>query len=206
MPMACGNHRTFEWRGAMSAALILPALLLCAVSRPRVLEGTWLDEAFDAAAWIALGIGALLRLWATLYIGGRKSTELVARGPYAMCRHPLYVGSFVISIALTLYLKNVTVMTAVLLAAVWHTLVVIPSEEAHLRKHLGETYESYCRATPRFVPQFARLDRPGIVEVKVAAFLRECARTLGFILVAIALELFAHARTEPWWPRLLNLP
>ena len=38
-------------------------------------------------------LGIVGRLWSTLYIGGRKSAEVVTGGPYSMTRNPLYVFS-----------------------------------------------------------------------------------------------------------------
>ena len=47
-------------------------------------------------AGLVLIVGAILgRSWCTLYIGGRKSLEIVSLGPYSISRNPLYVFSLV---------------------------------------------------------------------------------------------------------------
>ncbi len=47
-------------------------------------------EAFGISLIVAAIIG---RMWCTLYIGGRKSAEIVQSGPYSVTRNPLYVFS-----------------------------------------------------------------------------------------------------------------
>ena len=42
-------------------------------------------------ALVTVGIGG--GLWATLYIGGRKSAVVVSTGPYSITRNPLYLFS-----------------------------------------------------------------------------------------------------------------
>jgi protein-S-isoprenylcysteine O-methyltransferase Ste14 len=55
-------------------------------------------ESGRSAGW-CLWPGATLRLWSTLYIGGRKRVVLVSDGPYSLCRNPLYVGTFLIALS-----------------------------------------------------------------------------------------------------------
>src|SRR5438132_6969037 len=89
--------RLFERRGIVGALLIVPAFVVCALSHPSIKVGSWLDLTLNGAGWLTLMGAILLRLWAMLYVGGRKGTSLATAGPYAMCRHPLYVGSFLAS-------------------------------------------------------------------------------------------------------------
>lgn len=42
---------------------------------------------------ILVGIGSLGRMWCSLYIAGYKREQLIADGPYSMCRNPLYFAS-----------------------------------------------------------------------------------------------------------------
>lgn len=196
----------FKYRGWMGGLLIVPALAIWALSKPRVVEGSWFDEICDASGWLLLGCGMFLRLWATLYLGGRKGQTMVREGPYAACRHPLYIGSCFIILALACFLKSLTMLIAVVLAIILHGLLVIPSEERHLRCIFGEAYTEYQRSTPRFLPRLRLLRRPGVQEVKVAAFLRESARNLGLMVIALATEFVAHAKTEGWWPQWFLFP
>lgn len=202
-----GNGRgVFCWRGAVSALVLLPVCAAAAFSRPWVREGAWADVLADFMAWLLLAAGIFLRLWATLYIGGRKSIELVTEGPYALCRHPLYVASFLILVSLAVFLLSASVLMAACLLALVYALVVVPSEERHAQKCFGDAYCTYSAATPRFVPRKLRIARPGKLEIKVGAFLREYARTFGLIALGAAIDLLAYCRTQPWWPAPFQLP
>lgn len=196
----------FAWRGWLSAAIMIPAIAVASLSRPLLAEGDLGDVEVDFIGWLVLGAGVFLRLWATLYIGGHKSMSLVTEGPYALCRHPLYVGSFLILIALAAFLISPLVLCAALVVGAVHAFIVVPSEERHAVACFGDAYHAYCAQTPRFFPRRPKIGRPGTVEVKVAEFLRELARAYGFILLGAAAELLAYARGLPWWPRLFYLP
>lgn len=200
------DEKAFMWRGWFSALIVAPAIALACLSKPLVVEGDFGDVGADFLAWLILGAGAFMRLWATLYIGGHKSMSLVTEGPYAICRHPLYVGSFLIALSLAVFLTSPTVLAALIIVAIFHALVVVPSEERHAAACFGEAYRAYCAVTPRFFPRAIRLGRPGRVDVKVGEFLREFARVYGFIVLGAAAEFLAFCRQLPSWPKLLSLP
>jgi len=200
------RERVFERRGWISAAILLPAIVLASFSRPWTSEGGWADTGADFLAWLVLGGGIFLRLWATLYIGGRKSTSLVTGGPYAMCRHPLYVASFLIVVSLAFYLQSLTILAGAVVVGIVYAAIIVPSEERHAAACFGDAYREYGRSTPRFLPRFRSLERPGTVEIKMAAFLREFARVYGLIALGAAADLLAYCRGQPWWPAIFRLP
>ncbi|MCG3127436.1 MAG: hypothetical protein CHACPFDD_02296 [Phycisphaerae bacterium] len=204
--MTRSGRGAFRWRGVVSALVLLPVCTLAVFSPPWVGEGTWYDVLGDFVAWIVLGAGVFLRLWATLYVGGRKSVELVTTGPYALCRHPLYVASLLILVSLAIFLLSATVLAAAGLLATVYAFVVVPSEERHALNCFGDEYRGYTAATPRFIPKTLRIAPPGVIETKVGAFLREYARTFGLIALGAAIDLLAYCRTQPWWPTPFHLP
>ncbi len=195
----------FKWRGWLSAAVLLPAIVLACLSEPPEAEGDLGDVLFDFFGWLVLGAGIFMRLWSTLYIGGHKSMSLVTEGPYAICRHPLYVGSFLIVLSLAIFMESPIVAAATLLVAVFYAFVILPSEERHAAECFGEAYARYCSVTGRFWPRSLALGRPGRVEVKMGEFLREFGRTYGFITIGAAAEVLAYFRQFPWWPRFFHL-
>jgi protein-S-isoprenylcysteine O-methyltransferase Ste14 len=98
--------------------------------------------------WRTLTIGALIaaageaiRVWAAGHL--EKGREVTASGPYALTRHPLYVGSTVIGIGLSIACANI-VIAALVLAYLFITLTAaIRTEEAHLTEKFGEAYQDY---------------------------------------------------------------
>src|SRR5688572_10363092 len=119
------DRRRFAWRGAMGVVLLTPAALVAIFANPLVRYGSWLDVVTDALAWMTFVAGASLRFWATLYIGARKSDEVVSEGPYSLCRHPLYLGSVLLVLSGALFLKSLVFAVAMgLLATVYFTWTV----------------------------------------------------------------------------------
>lgn len=196
----------FRWRGVVSALVLVPVFTSAAFSPCCAGEGAWHDLLGEFVAWIVLAAGIFLRLGATLYIGGRKSVELVTTGLYALCRHPLYVALLLILVSLAIFLFSASVLAAAFRLAIVHAFVVVPSEERIALDCFGAEYRDYMAATPRFLPRPLRIAPPGLIEIKVGAFLRDCARALGLVALGAAMDLLAYCRTQRWWPTIFELP
>ena len=112
------------------------------------------------AAIVCAAAGAWLRMWGTATLGvdvmsdhSFRGDRVVAAGPYRYLRNPLYVGSWLNTLALTLLMRpSGAVFTVV--ALVGFQLRLILGEEAFLRAKLGEAYAEYCARVPRIVPRF----------------------------------------------------
>jgi protein-S-isoprenylcysteine O-methyltransferase Ste14 len=102
-----------------------------------------------AGLWTVL-LGVSLRAWAagTLH----KATTLTTTGPYALVRHPLYVGSYLMLLGFCLLLANWATFLAVLgpLSVIY--VLRLRREERTLAKRFGEAWAAYARSTPRFLP------------------------------------------------------
>ena len=99
---------------------------------------------------IFLGIAG--RLWSTLYIGGRKSEEVVTGGPYSITRNPLYVFSSMAAAGVGAQMGSIVAMVGfgLICAAAFH--IVILREERFLKEVLGAPYLAYLARVPRFFP------------------------------------------------------
>lgn len=99
---------------------------------------------------ILMGIGG--RLWSTLYIGGRKSAEIVDTGPYSIMRNPLYFFSTVAIMGVGAQAGSymLALFFAVLCWAAFS--LVIRREEAFLAERMGPAYRDYVARVPRFFP------------------------------------------------------
>jgi protein-S-isoprenylcysteine O-methyltransferase Ste14 len=116
------------------------------------LQGELMHERIEAhgIALILIGIGG--RIWSILYIGGRKSAEVVSTGPYSIMRNPLYFFSTIAAAGVGAQTGSwiITVLFAVLCAIAFH--IVALREERHLEARLGAPYLDYVRRVPRFFP------------------------------------------------------
>jgi protein-S-isoprenylcysteine O-methyltransferase Ste14 len=104
----------------------------------------WLAEPTPrtlAAGGLVAALGELIRIWAAGHL--EKGREVTSSGPYALTRHPLYVGSIVIGIGLVIAAADLAVTIIVLgYLAVTYT-AAIRTEEAHLTEKFGAAYPQY---------------------------------------------------------------
>ena len=101
---------------------------------------------------IFAGFVLLARSWKILYAAQRQR-RLATSGPYARVRHPQYIGFIAILFGFLLQWPTVlTVAMFPVLVLMYARLAI--SEEHDMRGAFGAEYETYARATPRFVPQF----------------------------------------------------
>ncbi|MGC2404297.1 MAG: isoprenylcysteine carboxylmethyltransferase family protein [Acidobacteriaceae bacterium] len=109
------------------------------------------------AALACLSLGALLRVWGTAYLGssvmsGRamQGDALVAAGPYRYVRNPLYLGSWLLGLGVSVLMPPGGA-AFFLLAFSAFVLLLVSAEERFLASRQGESYRQYLRAVPRFL-------------------------------------------------------
>jgi len=109
-------------------------------------------------AWFLLVAGVGLRLWAAASL--EKNSFTRPRGPYILVRHPLYLGTILISLSFFLTTGLVVggaVLWAGLVAAVF--LPVVRKEERELSAWFPGSYPAYLRRVPRLLPALGALPR-----------------------------------------------
>jgi protein-S-isoprenylcysteine O-methyltransferase Ste14 len=157
--------------------------LVVALARWRVPLGYILGV---AAFWLAtptprsLAVGAVvgaigeaLRIWAAGHL--EKGREVTNTGPYALTRHPLYVGSTIIGAGFAMAANSVAVAAVVVGYLAMTITAAIQSEEAHLTDKFGGHYPAYRDGTAA----------PGARRFSVERALRnrEYRALLGFVAV-----------------------
>jgi protein-S-isoprenylcysteine O-methyltransferase Ste14 len=151
--------RVGGWLFRHRTSIPLPAALAILTLR--------LGEAPPSAALVGIGIaitvlGELIRLWGVHHIGAISRTRserlgpLVASGPFALLRNPLYVGNIGlwVGFAFTARLIWLAAVIFVLLAIEYHAIV--RWEETLLESRLGQAYRDYARRVPRWIPRFKK--------------------------------------------------
>ena len=109
-------------------------------------------------ATVALLLAALVRTWATSYLGSDvvydqdlHSERVVADGPYRYVRNPLYLGTWLLTAALSILMPP----GGALFALVAVTLLIVAwvmAEERKLTVERGDAYTAYLKKVPRFFP------------------------------------------------------
>ena len=155
----------------------------------------WPYVVHEAMRWIGAGLIFICvsgRTWCSLYIGGRKTHELVTFGPYSISRNPLYVFSMIGAIGIGAQFGAVSVaLLAGICAWLVHILVVKQEERLLLAEH-GEVYAKYLARVPRFLPRFSLWKNVDLLEVRPRAVTRtfvDACIFLAAVPVAAALDL-----------------
>src|SRR6188768_3644020 len=137
----------FRHGGLIGVLLFAPIGTVVLLSAPAVPEGSPLEHLLNVGGWLAFLAYAALRIWATLYVGGRKDRELQTDGPYSVCRNPLYLGSFAFAVALACFLQSIVFSVVLLPAVLLYLQYVVRAEEHFLELRFQEDYRNYCRRT-----------------------------------------------------------
>ena len=109
---------------------------------------------------LVVAVGELIRLWAVRHIGAISRTRsdrlgpLIASGPFAYVRNPLYVGNIFLWAGFSIAARLVWLapIVVVLLALEYHAIV--RWEEQLLTTRIGEPYVHYIQDVPRWIPSF----------------------------------------------------
>jgi protein-S-isoprenylcysteine O-methyltransferase Ste14 len=193
-------------RGKIGVGLLVPLLALAAVSPPLAGGGSWASLMIQSLACTLFLAGGACRFWAMLYIGGRKGRMVVSQGPYSLLRNPLYFGTFLMSLALVVFLENLTSIIGFAAISTIYLGSTIPSEERRLSSKLGEDYRGYCRRVPRFWPRLSGLSTSRRISVDVHCLALEARRALLWMWIPVAGQVLVTLRLQSWWPQLTCLP
>ncbi len=115
---------------------------------------------FEIAGWLAVIAGIALAGWArytlrSFYSGqiqvGEQQT-LVQSGPYAILRHPAYLGMFLIAVGVAVGYSSLIGQLGALLLLLPGLVYRITVEERMLATQFGKEFEAYRKKTKRFIP------------------------------------------------------
>lgn len=134
-------------------------VVLAAVHPIALATPTWYDALLRPAGILLMVAGLALAGWATVHLGrywdvaisALPDHRVVDDGPFAMVRHPIYLGlvGFVVgatgAVADPLVAFAAAVEVAVLVARA-------RAEERFLTERLGEGYAEYARRVPMLLP------------------------------------------------------
>ena len=158
----------FKWRSYTPIPLLLATLVL---AKPTL----W---SISLGLLVALA-GELTRIWAVSYAGGATRTlepgvgNLITGGPFSYVRNPLYVGNLLLSLGVCLaaWPSKWSLMISEAVAIPWLLPVfiiafalqygfIVAVEEDTIRRSLGEVYDEYYKAVPRWLPRLTPYPKP----------------------------------------------
>jgi protein-S-isoprenylcysteine O-methyltransferase Ste14 len=136
---------------------IIPLPLALAVL--LIPESPTAPPALAGAGAVLVALGEAIRLWGVRHIGAISRTRsdrlgpLVASGPFALVRNPLYLGNVAlwVGFAVSARLPWLAPAFVAILAFEYHAIV--RWEERLLKERLGEQYRAYAAQVPRWLPR-----------------------------------------------------
>ena len=191
------NHRITTLR--LSFLLILPLIV---IAKPVLGDDNLLLEGMEAFGGFMIICAVLGRFWCIVYIGGRKNAEVVQTGPYSICRHPLYLFSFIGVIGFGLALGMVLLAAAMGTLAFLILMYTAKQEEAFLRGEFGAAYGRYAETTPLIIPNVAAFHTPGEVTFSVTALRRNLFDALVFLAFFPVVEFAEIVKDAELFPAL----
>lgn len=134
------------------AALIQRVLRLPLPRDSTLLAMQWAGSLLAAAALLlSVCCFVLFALRRTTILPGNLPSTLVVRGPYRISRNPMYVSLVLSYIGLAGYLVVPWALVLIPLPLLALQRVLIPFEEARLRREFGHAYEAYCTRVRRWL-------------------------------------------------------
>jgi protein-S-isoprenylcysteine O-methyltransferase Ste14 len=181
-------------------ALIAIGFIFMAIGQASSPNGDDMHELAETIGLVLIILSIFGRTWCAIYLSGRENRELVTRGPYSVCRHPMHsftilggvgvgaqVGSFVIGLVCGLI--------------AWLILQRFATrEETALQAKFGSIYQQYAERVPRFIPKLSLWRDVDVVEVwprTVALAFLDAAVFLVAVPIAEAVEYLHDIRALP---------
>ena len=189
----------------LTQSLYLLALALIAVSDGRSLRGACALLAQSAGFGLVV-VAVLGRLWTTLFVAGRKEEQLVRAGPYARCRHPLYLCSVIgaLGIGLTSLSLALSIALPLLVAAI--VVWAARDEDAALLAAHGDAWRRYRDSVPAFRPGQSRWPTPQSVAVPPVIYRKAFLDAASFLGLWLLVLLVEALRASGAWQALFRLP
>jgi protein-S-isoprenylcysteine O-methyltransferase Ste14 len=161
--------------------------------RAYTLEITTIESLqMSILGFVMVVFGSFGRIWASLYIEGNKTKNLVTSGPFSMVRNPLYFFSLIMLLGFSLALKAIYLPLALLLIFVIFHIPTIANEERKLRKNHGDKFESYMKSTPRLIPNIFNYKRPETGEkvlVKISRINGVLIEVIGYLFLYTLIDI-----------------
>ena len=156
------RHESLSSRLAHIVPLAIAVLLLSVRRVPIAFLGERFLPLAEWPFWLGSLLtagGLLFTVWARLHLGRnwsgtitiKEGHELVASGPYALVRHPIYTGLLLAFLGSALALGDWRGVLAFALAAgaLWLKLQV---EERWMRQEFGDVYRAYSQRVAALIP------------------------------------------------------
>ena len=165
-----------------------------------------LYEFLELVGYVLIVFATLGRIWATVYIGGRKDEELCQDGPYSISRNPLYLFSLFGAVGIILSAQKLTLLAIILPFFVYYYFV-IRGEETRLLHFFGQEYADYSKRVGRILPTFKTYTSQENFTVYPKVLFRSMIHASIFMWIFMLLEILEYCKDRTaLLPTLFTLP
>ena len=197
----------FNGRLIVSRLAFLPVLFfLFFGSNAWTNKGELLEEGLFLLGTLCVGTGVIGRAWSLSYISGKKGAEVVAAGPYSLCRNPLYLFSLLgaMGVALCTETFTIPILTLVVFALIYTR--TIRQEETQLRALFGAGYDAYCeKVTTRLWPSLRTFSEEVTITTNAKTFRRSIVELILFVALIGLIDFVENLHDMGVLPTLFRL-
>lgn len=183
------------------------AVVLLLIFQPRFSGNPSVDTLMSGIGFLLCATGQSLRLWAWGSNTLKGESEVRDRGAYALMRHPLYAGNFLIAMGLAVTYTNPIAYFVLVAPLAFIYNVSVRAEEKAMMEKFASDYQRYrasCR--PRFLPAPGRLGAAARTTFPFGwgfAWRKEypsfCAWLAGLAGLELYKEVLAYGWARPWY-------
>jgi protein-S-isoprenylcysteine O-methyltransferase Ste14 len=155
---------------------------------------------------VLVGIGAMGRAWASMYISGYKDKELVTEGAYSIVRNPLYVFSFIGAVGVGCATGSLLLIGLLILGFFIYYPLTMTDEEQRLAAKYGQEYADYLRRTPRFIPDFSLFHEGENYTVNSKTYRYAFLDAVWFVWIYALIQLIQKLHEAGILPTLFKIP
>ena len=194
----------FRWRSYPPVVFLL-IVLLGTRGYHYPADSHVLDYWWEAGCVLLAVLGLAVRGWAVGAAGvgtsggdrcQQRAEVLNTTGAYAVVRHPLYLGAFLVWTGTAALTRSVSVVLIVCLVFWIYYERIMTAEEAFLERRFGAAYRDWADRTPAFFPRRLALT-PGTREFRWKRVLRrDYSAWLAVATAMMSIELVAESQVH----------
>ena len=92
-------------------------------------------------------------------IGEQRPSRIISAGAFAYVRHPLYLGSILVYLGLTVSTASLFCLALLVVIVLFYNYIA-GFEEKLMEAKFGQAYIAYKKNTGRWIPHFSRRGQP----------------------------------------------
>lgn len=198
-----GNY-LFRYRSYFPVLLLIPCILIYTFNYSH--HSFYFNiKIFEIIAFTISVIGLMVRFltigYSADHTSGRNTSagqiaeSLNTRGMYSICRHPLYLGNFLMWFGLSLFTQNLWFILVFILVFGLYYERIIFAEEAFLSKKF-ENYSEWSDIVPSFIPNFSLWKKPELPFSFVKIVRQEKSTILNLFFVVFVFKYMATYKSH----------